>query len=77
MRCKNPSLSRPTVYSNFGFVGRNFKIWVRIRFSLKVSDSVFFLIVLGLREEKGIIRLRKRSAGWAAAPTAQEEYYVG
>lgn len=32
-------------------------------------------MALGLRAEVGIIRLRKRSAGWPAAPSAEEERY--
>lgn len=36
------SLSRPTVYSNSGILGRNLTICARIRVSIQVSDGEFF-----------------------------------
>lgn len=62
--------------SKLRFPRRNLHL-IPKRVPLEGSYSDPFLTVRGLRAEKGIIRLRKSSAGWPAVPGAEEEHYVG
>lgn len=75
---KHPSLCLCVIRASFNaaLLGPNMHLLLK-RVSLEVSCCDSFLIALGLGVEMGIIRLRKSSAGWTAAPSAEEEHYVG
>lgn len=78
VRRRHPSLCPSELFFiNSGLLGGNSKFASKRRVSLQVGYSDPFLIVLGLREEMRIIRLRKGSVGWPAVPAAEEEHYVG